>query len=121
MGARNAPATFVLRRLTYGRLFHHHAAVRSPAGRWSNLAVSMGGRMKKSTEWQRLQGEWAILSYYQRFESTVALVLTLVVGLVILVALYRLTTSVVVGLVVGVLDPLDHNVFQKVFGEVLTL
>jgi uncharacterized membrane protein (DUF373 family) len=83
--------------------------------------VSMGGRVKKSTEWQRLQGEWAILSYYQRFESAVALVLTLVIGLIILVALYRLTTSVIAGLVIGVLDPLDHNVFQNVFGEVLTL
>jgi uncharacterized membrane protein (DUF373 family) len=27
----------------------------------------------------------------------------------------------VAGLVVGALDPLDHNVFQTVFGEILTL
>jgi uncharacterized membrane protein (DUF373 family) len=77
--------------------------------------------MRKFSEWRGLQAEWPILSYYQRFESIVALVLTLVVGLIILVALYRLTTGVVVGLVVGALDPLDHNVFQTVFGEILTL
>lgn len=77
--------------------------------------------MRKSTGWRGVQAEWAILSYYQRFESVVAIVLTFIVGLIILVALYRLTSGVLVGLVVGVLDPLDHNVFQTVFGEILTL
>ena len=77
--------------------------------------------MKRPVQWRRAQAEWAILSYYQRFESIVAFVLTLIVGLIILVALYRLTFSVVAGLVAGVLDPLDHNVFQTVFGEILTL
>src|ERR1700682_2532100 len=65
--------------------------------------------------------DWAILSYYQRFEGAVAFVLTIVVALIILVALYRLSASVVAGLVLGVLDPLDPSAFQKVFGEVLTL
>ena len=77
--------------------------------------------MKKSAEWQRLQREWPILSYYQRFESIVALILTLIVGLIIVVALYRLASSVLTGLVWGVLDPLDHIVFHSVFGEILTL
>ena len=77
--------------------------------------------MKKSAEWQRLQREWPILSYYQRFESVVALILTLIVGLIIVVALYRLTSSVLTGLVWGALDPLDHIVFHSVFGEILTL
>ena len=49
------------------------------------------------------------------------LVLTLVIGLIILVALFRLTFGVVTGLLFGVLDPLDHDVFQTVFGEILTL
>jgi uncharacterized membrane protein (DUF373 family) len=65
--------------------------------------------------------EWGALTFYQRFESGVALALTLLISLVILVALYRLTAEVVGGLVFGVLDPLDHRVFQAVFGEILTL
>jgi len=77
--------------------------------------------MKKPAEWQRLQREWPILSYYQRFESVVAFILTLIVGLIIVVALYRLTSSVLTELVWGALDPLDHIVFQSVFGEILTL
>jgi uncharacterized membrane protein (DUF373 family) len=77
--------------------------------------------MTKPVLWTRLQTRWAVLSHYQRFEGFVALVLTLVIGLVILVALLRLTFSVVTGLLLGVLDPLDPGVFQAVFGEILTL
>jgi uncharacterized membrane protein (DUF373 family) len=46
---------------------------------------------------------------------------TVVIGLIILVALYRLTVSVTVSLLFGALDPLDPGVFQAVFGEILTL
>src|SRR5438094_8895209 len=77
--------------------------------------------MTKSVLWTRLQTRWAVLSHYQRFEGFVALVLTLVIGLIILVALFRLTFSVVTGLLLGLLDPLDPGVFQTVFGEILTL
>ena len=77
--------------------------------------------MTKPFSWSELRAQWTLLSYYQRFEGLVALVLTLVIGLVILVALFRLTFSVVTGLLLGVLNPLDHGVFQSVFGEILTL
>src|SRR6266850_6890695 len=77
----------------------------------------MGG----SARFKQLKERWGLLSYYQRFESTVALVLTLIIGLVVLVALYRLTCSVVSGLLFGALDPLDYAVFQAVFGEIITL
>jgi uncharacterized membrane protein (DUF373 family) len=77
--------------------------------------------MPKRPSWSQLQAQWPVLSYYQRFEGFVALVLTLVIGLIILVALFRLTFGVVTGLLFGVLDPLDHDVFQTVFGEILTL
>ena len=43
------------------------------------------------------------------------------IGLIIVVALYRLTFSVIAGLLFGVLDPLDQSMFQTVFGEILTL
>jgi len=72
-------------------------------------------------KWDRLRAEWALLSYYQRFESFVALALTLVVGLVIVVALYRLIIDVTGALVFNALNPLEHGVFQVVFGEIMTL
>ena len=75
----------------------------------------------KSARWTHLKDNWTVLSYYQRFESAMALVLTLVIALIALVALYRLGESVVAGLLLGVLDPLDHKVFQHVFGNIMTL
>jgi uncharacterized membrane protein (DUF373 family) len=77
--------------------------------------------MTKPSSWRHLRSEWVILSYYQRFEGLVALVLTIVIALIILVALFRLTYGVMTGLLLGVLDPLDHGIFQTVFGEILTL
>jgi len=70
---------------------------------------------------QPLKEQWRVLSYYQRFESAVALALTFIVALVILVALYRLGHAVLASLLLGVLDPLDPVIFQTVFGEILTL
>jgi uncharacterized membrane protein (DUF373 family) len=77
--------------------------------------------MAKRPSWSHLRAQWTVLSYYQRFEGLVALVLTLVIALIILVALFRLTYGVVTGLLLGALDPLDHGIFQSVFGEILTL
>ena len=71
--------------------------------------------------WRDLRRQWAALSDYQRFETSVAFALTVIVGAIILVALFRLIVNVTAGLVLGALDPLDHGVFQSVFGDVLTL
>jgi uncharacterized membrane protein (DUF373 family) len=74
-----------------------------------------------SERWIRYKARWNVLTYYQRFESAVALVLTGVIALIILVALYRLCVGVVAGLLLGALDPLEHTVFQTVFGQIMTL
>lgn len=42
--------------------------------------------MSRSARWGHLKENWAVLSYYQRFESMVALALTLVIGLIVLAA-----------------------------------
>jgi uncharacterized membrane protein (DUF373 family) len=45
----------------------------------------------------------------------------LVIAAVVLVALYRLVVGVIDTLVLRALNPLDHAVFQKVFGDILTV
>src|SRR6267142_307616 len=65
--------------------------------------------------------EWSVLSLYQRFETSVAFVLTVVIAMVVTVALYRLVISVVDTLVLQAVNPLEHSVFQQVFGEIMTL
>lgn len=68
-----------------------------------------------------LRRDWPILSPYQRFEAAIAWALTGVVGLIVVVALYRLAVSVINTIVLRGLNPLDHAVFQHVFGEIMTL
>ena len=71
--------------------------------------------------WGDMRRDWPILTAYQRFETTVAFLLTIVIAAVILVALYRLVVSVIDTLVLRTLNPLDHTVFQQVFGQIVTV
>lgn len=68
-----------------------------------------------------IRRDWAVLSAYQRFEAFVALILTILIAGVILVALWRLTYGVVETLVLRSFNPLEHGVFQAVFGQILTV
>jgi uncharacterized membrane protein (DUF373 family) len=71
--------------------------------------------------WPDARRDWRLLTLYQRFETLVGFLLTTVIAAVILVALYRLIVGVVSTLVLRSLNPLDHEVFQVVFGEIMTV
>jgi len=71
--------------------------------------------------WARFRDVWATLPGYQRFEVLVAVVLRGVIAAIIVVALYRLIVAVIDTLVIQALNPLDHVVFQAVFGAIMTL
>jgi uncharacterized membrane protein (DUF373 family) len=72
-------------------------------------------------DWSHIRRAWADLRAYERFEAVVASLLRLVIGAIIAVALYRLVVRVVDTLVLRALDPLEHSVFQQVFGAIMTL
>jgi uncharacterized membrane protein (DUF373 family) len=73
-------------------------------------------------EWRNvLPKQWNVMTFYQRFESVVALVMTLLVMAVIVVAIFRLTLGVLNDLIFGALNPLDHRIFQNIFGEIMTV
>lgn len=63
----------------------------------------------------------AIHNYYRKFESLIALILTFIIVVIVIVAISRLGYSVYNMLLVGMQDPLDHKVFQTIFGEIITL
>ncbi|MBD9358788.1 phosphate-starvation-inducible PsiE family protein [Methylomonas albis] len=73
------------------------------------------------SSWRNFCKDWDALTFYQRFESGVAFALTFLVMLVVSVALFRLFVGVIGGLVFDALNPLDHEIFQQVFGEIMTL
>ena len=70
---------------------------------------------------QVLRDQWAIMSLYERFEQVVALVLSAVIAVIIVVSLFQLIAIVFTLLVLDAFNPLDHKVFQSVFGMIMTL
>ena len=70
---------------------------------------------------QETRKYWPALNLYERFEQVVSLILSGVISIVIVVALFELIAKVWHLLIGGALDPLDHQVFQAVFGAIMTL
>ena len=65
---------------------------------------------------------WKGLAFYEKFEHAVLLVLTALIAVVIVIALWNLVLKVFWSLVVsGSFDPTDHAVFQGVFGMIFTV
>ena len=72
-------------------------------------------------QWANFFKEMVALSWYERFEHLIALMLTILVSLIMLVAMFRLSVGIIHDLMFGFLNPLEHSVFQTVFGEIMTL
>ena len=64
---------------------------------------------------------WPGLGLYARFEQAVALALTFLVSCVIVVAIANLVLAAGLSLFFSRLAPLDHTVFQDIFGMILTV
>jgi uncharacterized membrane protein (DUF373 family) len=63
-----------------------------------------------------------LLSLYQRFEQIVVLVLTALIAIIVVAALWSLCVKILFGLLLsGSLDPSDYAVFQTVFGMIFTV
>jgi uncharacterized membrane protein (DUF373 family) len=73
------------------------------------------------SEIKDLRSKWQTLSIYERFEQTIVTVLTLVIAVIVAVATWQLLlhTLSLVGSHVG--DRGDSQVFQGLFGMVLTV
>jgi uncharacterized membrane protein (DUF373 family) len=70
---------------------------------------------------QETREHWPLMNLYERFEHVVAFILSLIIAFVIALALLQLLARVVPLLLSGALDPLDHEVFQGLFGMIMTL
>lgn len=64
---------------------------------------------------------WNVMTVYERFEQGVALILTGLIAIIIVVALVELSKEVLKTVVAGTMNPLDHRLFQTLFGQILTL
>ncbi len=61
------------------------------------------------------------MTLYERFEQGVALILTGLIATIIVVALAELSKEVFRLVLVDAANPLDHSLFQALFGQILTV
>jgi uncharacterized membrane protein (DUF373 family) len=74
-----------------------------------------------SSSLRRTHEAWPGLSVYERFEQTASLVVTALVSVLIAAALVHLTFRILLLVLFGLADPTDQQVFQAVFGMVMTV
>jgi len=68
-----------------------------------------------------IRSQWRLMTAYERFEQVVAITLSGVIAIVIVISLIQLIRLVFTLLVMDALNPLDHKVFQLVFGAIMTM
>jgi len=64
---------------------------------------------------------WALRTLYERFGTLVAIALSLIIAVVIVIALIQLYERTVPLVLGGAFDPLDYEVFQRLFGSIFTV
>ena len=68
------------------------------------------------------RSKWQLLTFYERFEHVVILVLSGLISIVVALAVWNLVLKLVAGVVLsGGFDPTDYSVFQALFGTILTV
>ena len=78
--------------------------------------------MSIKDEFRTARAQFRLLTFYQRFEHVVILILTTLIAIVVVVAVWNLILKILFGLVLtGRFDPSDYSVFQAVFGMIFTV
>ncbi|MEW6133760.1 MAG: phosphate-starvation-inducible PsiE family protein [Pseudomonadota bacterium] len=81
----------------------------------------MNNDSRQHSPLSEFKSAWAFMSLYERFEQIVALLLSGVIAVVIVISLVQLIRTVYHLLFLEAFNPLEHQVFQTVFGMIMTL
>jgi uncharacterized membrane protein (DUF373 family) len=76
---------------------------------------------RRQDSFGEMRRHWPKLTLYGRFEQVIALALGLIIAIVIVIALTQLVIRLMPLMLGGAFDPLDHQVFQNLFGAIMTL
>jgi uncharacterized membrane protein (DUF373 family) len=78
--------------------------------------------MKLKDEINVSRQQWSVLTFYEKFEHVVILVLTGLIAVIIVAALWNLALKIIVAIVLSqTFDPTDPSVFQTAFGMIFTV
>jgi uncharacterized membrane protein (DUF373 family) len=78
-------------------------------------------RSSVARAFRETRDRWPLMTAYERFEQVIALALSFIIAVVIVIALIQLVIRVLPLLIGGAVDILDHEVFQTLFGMIMTL
>jgi uncharacterized membrane protein (DUF373 family) len=74
-----------------------------------------------ASEFRELRSKWQTLSIYEKFEQLVVAVLTTVIALIIALATWQLLFHTLTLVKSHLVSPADSQIFQGLFGTVLTV
>ena len=78
--------------------------------------------MQWQERFRRARGEWMLLTFYERFEQVVILILTGLIAIVIVFAVWNLVLKIFHAVLSPQnFDPTDYSVFQAIFGAIFTV
>lgn len=69
----------------------------------------------------RIRMYWKPVALHEQFEKIIAMVLSVAIGVIIVISLIQVIRTIFMMLLTNALNPLDHTVFQAVFGMIMTL
>jgi uncharacterized membrane protein (DUF373 family) len=64
---------------------------------------------------------WKLLTFYEKFEHAVIIVLTALIAVVVALAVWNLVLKVALSIFSSGFDPTDYTVFQALFGTIFTV
>ena len=78
--------------------------------------------MQWQERFRRAQAEWTLLTLYEKFEQIVILILTGLIAIVIVFAVWNLALKIFHAVIAPqTFDPTEYSVFQAVFGAIFTV
>jgi uncharacterized membrane protein (DUF373 family) len=93
-----------------------------PGGGCDWLGGSMTSKiLTLASEFRELRSKWQTLSIYEKFEELVVAVLTTVIALIIALATWQLLFHTLALVKSHLVNPADSQIFQGLFGIVLTV
>ena len=78
--------------------------------------------MQWQERFRRARAEWRLLTFYERFEQVVILILTGLIAIVVVFAVWNLGLKIFHAVLSPQnFDPTDYSVFQAIFGAIFTV
>ena len=77
--------------------------------------------MALKDEFAEARGRWKLLTFYEKFEHGAILLLSALISLVVVLAVWILILKVLASIVSANFDPTDYEVFQALFGMIFTV